>query len=357
MCCFLIVSTIPEHKISWNNQEILLVAAIFFGFIHFIFEIRQFIHRPIAYIASPWNWFDLAAILVPTITSFIWLHYKTPSVWIITIATFLLEIKFLLFFRVLDYFGKYFAIMIGVAQKVFSFLVVLGIIVLAFAHSLHLLLRPTSEYSYNQPSFTNDANNPWNLVPTYKFISSNDTIKESTFLKYLMIIQISLQCDSSSVSSWALKNNWTLAFLLVIFSFFTTIYLLNLFISLLGNAIDDRNNKESFLQSFLQLRGEASVKELKKYIESFEDKENLHPKILEISGIKDSEQKLESQINKVFENKLFQNQINEILKNQVDEILTNKINEPLKNQVNEIFKDLKNEINKLNKLIKEKESD
>ncbi|RIB10602.1 hypothetical protein C2G38_2105592, partial [Gigaspora rosea] len=130
MCCFLIVSTIPSHKISWNNQAILLTATIIFGFIRFIFEVRQFIHKPIAYIASPWNWFDS--------------------------------------------FGIYFAIMIGVAQKVFSFLIVLGIMVLAFAHSLHLLLRPTS--------------------------------------------------DSSSVSSWALKNNWTLAFLLVIFSFFTTIY-------------------------------------------------------------------------------------------------------------------------------------
>ncbi|RIB19437.1 hypothetical protein C2G38_1265977 [Gigaspora rosea] len=183
MCCFLIVSTIPEHKISWNYQAILLVATIFFGLFHLIFEVRQFIYRPIAYIASPWNWFDLAAILVPMITSLIWLHEKTPSTWIITIATFLLEIKFLLFFRALDYFGTYFAIMIGVAQKVFSFLVVLGILVLAFAHSLHLLLRPTSEYSYDQPSLTDDFNNPWNLVPTYQFISSNGTVGKSTLIE------------------------------------------------------------------------------------------------------------------------------------------------------------------------------
>ncbi|CAG8713350.1 26985_t:CDS:1, partial [Racocetra persica] len=68
-------------------------------------------------------------------------------------------------------------------QKVFSFLVVLGILVLAFAHSLHLLLRRTSEYSYNQPSFFDDANNPWNLVPTYQFISSNGTVGESTLIE------------------------------------------------------------------------------------------------------------------------------------------------------------------------------
>ncbi|RIB09372.1 hypothetical protein C2G38_2108808, partial [Gigaspora rosea] len=73
--------------------------------------------------------------------------------------------------------------MIGVAQKIFSFLIVLGILVIAFAHSLHLLLRPTSEYSYGRPSFTDDANNPWNLVPTYQFISSNNTVGGSMFIE------------------------------------------------------------------------------------------------------------------------------------------------------------------------------
>ncbi|KAF0535899.1 hypothetical protein F8M41_009404 [Gigaspora margarita] len=78
----------------------------------------------------------------------------------------------------------------------------------------------------------------------------------------------------------------------------------------------------------------ASVKELKKYIESFEDKESLLPEILEITGTKVSDEKL---------------------KNQIDETLINKINEALKNQVNEILKDPLDEINNLIKLIKNKE--
>ncbi|CAG8767988.1 1600_t:CDS:2, partial [Racocetra persica] len=93
------------------------------------------------------------------------------------------------------------------------------IIVLAFAYSLHLLLRPNSEYSYNQPSFTDDANNPWNLVPTYQFISSNGTVGESTLIKTpddstnlftlfstsILAVYFMLTGDSSYVSSWALK--------------------------------------------------------------------------------------------------------------------------------------------------------
>ncbi|KAF0558404.1 transient receptor potential cation channel subfamily a member 1-like [Gigaspora margarita] len=375
MCCFLIVSTIPEHKISWNNQASLLVATIFF---------------------------DLAAILVPTITSLIWLHYKTPSTWIITIAAFLLEIKFLLFFCTLDYFCTYFAIMIGVAQKVFSFLVVLGIIVVAFAHSLHLLLRPTSEYSYDQPSFTDDSNNPWNLVPTYQFISFNGTVGKSTFFETpddktnlftmfstsILAVYFMLTGDLSYISSWVLKNNWTLAFLLVIFSFFTTVYLLNLFISLLGIAIDDRNNEESVLQP----RGEilskielfwmlphqrresnwfpeilwygASVKELKKYIEGVEDKKSLDPRILEITKTEDSEEKLKKLINETLTNK-----INEVLKDPLDKInnqeitkledfekkLKHQIDEILTNKIDKVLKDPLDKINKLIELIEKKE--
>ncbi|RIB25773.1 hypothetical protein C2G38_2165095 [Gigaspora rosea] len=272
MCCFLIVSTIPEHKISWNNQAILLVATISFGLFHFIFEVRQFIYKPIAYIASPWNWFDFAAILVPTITSLIWLHDKTLSTWIITIVAFLLEIKFLLFFRTLDYFGTYFAIMIGVAQKVFSFLVVLGILVLAFAHSLHLLLRPTSDYSYDQPSFTDDANNPWNLVSTYQFISSNGTVGKSTLIE--------TPDDSTD------------------FTMFSTSILAILSEIELFWMLPHQRRKTNWFPKIL-----ASVKELKKYIESVEDKKSLDSRILEITKTEDSEEKLKKLIDETLTKK------------------------------------------------------
>ncbi|CAG8770947.1 14836_t:CDS:1, partial [Dentiscutata heterogama] len=57
------------------------------------------------------------------------------------------------------------------------------IMVFAFAHSLHILLRPSSKYSYDQPNNTDDINNPWNLVSTYKFISSNNTFGNSSLIQ------------------------------------------------------------------------------------------------------------------------------------------------------------------------------
>ncbi|CAG8557727.1 3034_t:CDS:2, partial [Dentiscutata heterogama] len=191
------------------------------------------------------------------------------------------------------------------------------------------------EESTSEPSNTDDANNPWNLVSTYKFISSNGAVGESSLIEApddntnlftmfstsILAVYFMLTGDSSAVSPWGLVNNWTLTFLLVIFSFFTTIYLLNLFISLLGNAINQTYNEESFLQ----LRGEilaeielfwmlphqrrkknwfpeilyyeVPVQELKKYIKNLNDEQedeilqDLLPGIKKIAGIKEDEDK------------------------------------------------------------------
>ena len=65
-----------------------------------------------------------------------------------------------MFFRVFQSYGIYFAIIIGVAQKVFSFLVILFIIVLGFAQAFFILLRSTD---------------PKDLTTTYGSFKSNET--------------------------------------------------------------------------------------------------------------------------------------------------------------------------------------
>ena len=53
--------------------------------------------------------------------------------------------------------------------------------------------------------------------------------------------------DSGSLSSWTYHDNPTMAFLLFVFTFFTVIYLMNLFIGLLNNAIEGYNKHQEFL--------------------------------------------------------------------------------------------------------------
>ena len=87
----------------------------------------------------------------------------------VSISCLLLELKFLLFFRAFKSFGFYFIIIIDVAKKICSFLIVLLIILLSFAHAFWVLLKPSQNFSLDDPPNTNnnnDPNDPWKLTDT-----------------------------------------------------------------------------------------------------------------------------------------------------------------------------------------------
>src|SRR6266540_3827434 len=62
---------------------------------------------------------------------------------LITISCLISDIKFILFLRAFESFGIYFAIMLAVARKIFSFLLILFLIILSFAHAFFILLKPS----------------------------------------------------------------------------------------------------------------------------------------------------------------------------------------------------------------------
>src|ERR1051325_7363844 len=104
---------------------------------------------------------DIGAYSIPIITSIYWLVNEEESDAIhamIAFSIILLNFKLLLFFRVFSSYGKYFAIMIGVAKEVFPFLVVLFFIIFGFGFAFFILLRSTK---------SNDKNDPWNLTTEY----------------------------------------------------------------------------------------------------------------------------------------------------------------------------------------------
>src|ERR1051325_5511386 len=105
---------------------------------------------------------DLSAYSFAFITSLsYWMSGHVPD-WVLSISCLLLDLKFLFFFRIFESFGIYFAIIFGVAKRVFSFLVVLAIIIASFAHAFFLLLHPQNLVS-PLTSDPNDPNNPWTL--------------------------------------------------------------------------------------------------------------------------------------------------------------------------------------------------
>src|SRR5256885_13802200 len=83
---------------------------------------------------------DIGAFSLPIITSISWL-ISGPSLQIAAVSILLLNIKFLMYFRVFQSYGTYFAIIIGVAEDVFPFLVILFFIITGFGFAFFILLR------------------------------------------------------------------------------------------------------------------------------------------------------------------------------------------------------------------------
>ncbi|EXX52041.1 hypothetical protein RirG_256590 [Rhizophagus irregularis DAOM 197198w] len=129
--------------------------------------------------------------------------------------------------------------MIGVAKKVFPFLIVLFLIISGFAHAFFILLKPNK----------NDDDNSINPDGTTLIQSPNsNTNMFSLFPTSLLAMYLLLIGNSDSLSPWTSHQTPpSMAFFLVLFTFFTVIYLMNLFIGLLNVAIENYDKNEEFL--------------------------------------------------------------------------------------------------------------
>ncbi|KAF0452877.1 transient receptor potential cation channel subfamily a member 1-like [Gigaspora margarita] len=204
---------------------ILLNITIYLGIWHLIFELRQFIFSPLTYFSSSWNILDLAAIISTTATSIYWLKNGSTPTWAITFSALFLEIKFILFFRPNKFFGIYLAIIMKTVDKVISFLIIFGLFILVFAHTLHLLIGSESELSQdlNTNIFTHFGSA---AIASY----------------YMMITG-----DTTPISLWVSNENIMIMLLMLIVSFFLLIYLMNLFIGILSNLISNEDNHVAYL--------------------------------------------------------------------------------------------------------------
>ncbi|CAJ0896978.1 11693_t:CDS:2 [Entrophospora sp. SA101] len=204
-----------------DNDYKYLIITIVLGLIHLMFEVKQLIWNRKAYLRDFWKYFNLVTYILTVFTSSYWVfNNAVPPIWLISFSNLLLDIKFMLFLRAFRYFGAYFAIIIGVAKK-----------------------PPTL-------SEIVDDNDPWNLVNKFLLIVQNDTFQGNTNYAYIQQPDKNTNLftgDSSAFSQWQFADQYYLSFLMVAFSFLVVVYLMNLFIGLLSNAIEENNTKEAFL--------------------------------------------------------------------------------------------------------------
>ncbi|PKY49369.1 hypothetical protein RhiirA4_465339 [Rhizophagus irregularis] len=136
--CFTVAASIPLDE---NIKKNLLISSIILGSFHLIREFRQFIYNPIKWIYNYWNFFDIGAYLIPTGTSIYWLFTNNKITSWLSFSCLLLDIKFLLFFRVFE------------------------------------------SFEFNN----NDPNNPWNLTTIYNQINQTE---DGTLIQNASFIQI-----------------------------------------------------------------------------------------------------------------------------------------------------------------------
>ncbi|CAG8736428.1 21179_t:CDS:2, partial [Racocetra persica] len=129
------------------------------------------------------------------------------------------------------------------------------------------------KFDPKNPIFDNDLNNPWNLVSNYDSVRNESVIEMPSFILHpnlninlyeyfetsLLAVYKLMTGDTSSLSNWEYRNNIALVALWITFSFFTVIYLLNLFIGLLNIAIAGNNSRVLFLLLRAELIAEIEI--------------------------------------------------------------------------------------------------
>ncbi|PKC67616.1 hypothetical protein RhiirA1_441090 [Rhizophagus irregularis] len=214
LTCFTLAS-IPYDIFNKEVRKKLFFSSIILGFVHLLFEVRQFIWSPFRWISEIWNLF-------------------------------------------------------GVAKRIISFLFIILIVILGFAHALFILLEPKSDFSENEQGNVQDPNNPWSLTKKYHQMTEDGNIIKNAILieepdrntnlfsnypNSLLSMYLFLTGDRNSLSAWSPNENPLMIILMIIFSFVVVMYLMNLFIGLLNMAIEVDNNRASYLaQKALILR-------------------------------------------------------------------------------------------------------
>jgi len=192
----------------------------------------------------------------------------------ISLSCLFLNIKFLLFFRAFESFGVYIAIIFGVIRRISSFLVILVITIAGFALSFHLLLAPKEPNFLSNPN-SPDPNNPWNLGIKFNQIFEDGSIDpKSTFIQApdestnlftsfstsLIATYFFLTGDPGSLTKWTpTASNTMIMILILLFSFFIVIYLMNLFIGLLNMNIERDNDRACYLVQKAEILSEIEL--------------------------------------------------------------------------------------------------
>ncbi|PKY20620.1 hypothetical protein RhiirB3_433960 [Rhizophagus irregularis] len=274
-----ITASYPTYYFDLLPDDIfnLYKISLIFGVYHLIFELRKIFWYRKKYFLSILSCFDFIVYLYATYTSICWVMngdiVDMPN-WKPSVSCLLLCLKFILFLRIFEQFGRFFAIMFEVAKHVFFFLVILSMIIVSFANAFFLLLHPKVPGLVHDLVNYDDPNNPWTLSNAYAQLDINGNPLNETLIQIpdsntnsfygfpssLFATYLFLTGNQNPLSPWGLSpENMTLHILTVVFSFLIVIYLMNLFIGILNKTIEKVNDKALYLTQKAKVMAEIEL--------------------------------------------------------------------------------------------------
>ena len=194
-----------------NDFAVLLMALH-----HLRLEARQVRQEGMGrYFASPWNVLDLTGLLLILVLVpfrvFCWNHASTLQ----SVAAVCLWLKLLDFFRAFRTTGPFVRMVFRIVNAVGFFLLVLGVVLVAFSHGLYLIFRGVDDVIEGESGGAFDFGSWWVLVKMYQ-------------------VMVSGEFDRTELT---LARSEGLALVYVVtFSAFATILMLNLLIALMGSV-------------------------------------------------------------------------------------------------------------------------
>ncbi|GBC33529.2 hypothetical protein GLOIN_2v1581148 [Rhizophagus irregularis DAOM 181602=DAOM 197198] len=102
-------------------------------------------------------------------------------------------------------------------------------------------------------------NYPYRPKSYIHYIIHHKFIASSLFNNNDIVILTTFAGDSSALSNWSYADNPSIAILIVLFSLLIVVYLMNLLIGLLNNAIEEDNNRVSYLIQKAEILAEIEL--------------------------------------------------------------------------------------------------
>ncbi|RUS28434.1 hypothetical protein BC938DRAFT_481892 [Jimgerdemannia flammicorona] len=202
-------------------------------------EFRQLISFGWLYI-TVYNAIDLAAFILPLICGIIVWHPSfedhNPPRPLKSAAIFILWVQFIIQMRIFKKMGIFLAIVFEIIKEILSFLILMGLIIFAFAHALFVLLR---EYLVEDtlPTFEGKVipeGGGTNNTLTFQQRPEADTDLFKSFGGALKAVYFFLDRETYTIEGF--QGNNTLSVFKFIFSLLTGIVLLNILIAMMAEV-------------------------------------------------------------------------------------------------------------------------